>query len=121
MPFGSVKYTERMNSWSTTSVTSEPASSRRLRSISSACSSGTSRSAAEGTHYADLLAVMRRAAVIPLLLGLVPRLPVPDSVLEILAGIVVGPAVLGWVSQDEVIAVLSRLGVAFLLFLAGLE
>ena len=42
MPFGSVKYTERMNSWSTTSVTSEPAASSRLRSISSACSSGTS-------------------------------------------------------------------------------
>jgi hypothetical protein len=42
MPFGSVKYTERMKPWSTTSVTSEPAASRRFRSISSACSSGTS-------------------------------------------------------------------------------
>jgi len=30
-----------MNSWSTTSVTSDPADSRRLRSISSECSSGT--------------------------------------------------------------------------------
>jgi Kef-type K+ transport system membrane component KefB len=47
--------------------------------------------------------------------------PIPDSVLEILGGIIVGPAVLGWVHQDQVIEVLTRLGVAFLLFLAGLE
>ena len=32
MPFGSVKYTERMKPWSTTSVTSHPAALRRSRS-----------------------------------------------------------------------------------------
>ena len=71
--------------------------------------------------FGNLLVVMALAASIPLSLGLVPRLPLPDSVLEILAGIVVGPMVLGWVEPDEVIAVLTKLGVAFLLFLAGLE
>ena len=40
MPFGSVKYTERMNPWSTTSVTSQPACLRRSRRLSSASSSG---------------------------------------------------------------------------------
>jgi Kef-type K+ transport system membrane component KefB len=71
--------------------------------------------------FGNLLVVMTLAAAIPLVLGLVPQIPVPDSVIEILAGIIVGPAVLGWVQSDEVIQVLSKLGVAFLLFLAGLE
>jgi Kef-type K+ transport system membrane component KefB len=71
--------------------------------------------------FENLLVVMVLAAAIPLLMGLIPRVPIPDSVLEILAGIIVGPAVLGWVHQDQVIEVLTRLGVAFLLFLAGLE
>ena len=42
-------------------------------------------------------------------------------VLEIVAGIVVGPSVLGWVEVDDTIAVVATLGLAFLLFLAGLE
>jgi len=42
-------------------------------------------------------------------------------VLEIVLGIVIGPQVLGWVSIDTPIRVLSLLGLAFLLLLAGLE
>ena len=45
----------------------------------------------------------------------------PAVVLEIVAGIVVGPSVLGWVEIDEPVAVLAVVGLAFLLFLAGLE
>jgi Kef-type K+ transport system membrane component KefB len=45
----------------------------------------------------------------------------PSVVLEIVAGIVVGPSVLGIVEVDEPIEVLSVIGLAFLLFLAGLE
>jgi len=71
--------------------------------------------------FDGLLVVMIIAVVIPLALGLFPRLPLPGSVVEIMAGILIGPAVLGWVSQDRAIAVLAKLGVAFLLFLAGLE
>ena len=41
--------------------------------------------------------------------------------LEILLGIVIGPHVLGWVSIDTPIRVMSLLGLAFLLLLAGLE
>ena len=41
--------------------------------------------------------------------------------LEIVLGIVIGPQVLGWVSIDTPIQVLSLLGLAFLLLLAGLE
>jgi Kef-type K+ transport system membrane component KefB len=42
-------------------------------------------------------------------------------VLEIALGILIGPQVLGWVSIDTPIQVLSLLGLAFLLLLAGLE
>jgi len=57
----------------------------------------------------------------PLLLGVFPRVAVPAAVLEIVAGIVLGPSVLGWVRVDQPIAVLALIGLAFLLFLAGLE
>jgi Sodium/hydrogen exchanger family len=42
-------------------------------------------------------------------------------VLEIVAGIVLRPSVLDWVRVDAPLQVLSMLGLAFLLFLAGLE
>src|SRR5215208_6018904 len=42
-------------------------------------------------------------------------------VLEIVLGIAIGPQVLGWVSIDTPIQVMSLLGLAFLLLLAGLE
>jgi Kef-type K+ transport system membrane component KefB len=42
-------------------------------------------------------------------------------VLELGLGILIGPHVLGWVTIDVPIQVLSLLGLAFLLFLAGLE
>src|SRR5438067_7271603 len=48
-------------------------------------------------------------------------LRLPAIVVEILLGIVVGPQVLGWASNDEPVQVLSLIGLAFLLLLAGLE
>jgi Kef-type K+ transport system membrane component KefB len=61
------------------------------------------------------------ALAAPLALGLFPRVRLPAVVLEILLGIVIGPDVLGWVSIDTPIQVMSLLGLAFLLLLAGLE
>src|SRR5918994_4334936 len=57
----------------------------------------------------------------PFLLGFSPRLLLPSVVLEIVAGIIIGPSVLGIVDLDETIEVVSVIGLAFLLFLAGLE
>src|SRR5215471_13400702 len=71
--------------------------------------------------FEGLLGVALIAFGAPLLLGLAPRLRVPAVVLEIVAGIVVGPSVLGWIRVDLPIAVLSTLGLTFLLFLAGME
>lgn len=45
----------------------------------------------------------------------------PSVVVEILLGILVGPAVLGLVELDDVVEALSDLGLAFLMFLAGYE
>src|SRR5690349_1780436 len=75
----------------------------------------------QGLPFDDVLIVMVVAVAVPLLLGLAPSLPIPSSVVEIAAGILIGPAVLGWVGDDEVVNVFAKLGVALLLFLAGLE
>ena len=61
------------------------------------------------------------ALAAPLVLGLFPRARLPAIVFEIVLGIVIGPQVLGWVSIDMPIEVMSLLGLAFLLLLAGLE
>ncbi|HEX7277097.1 MAG TPA: cation:proton antiporter, partial [Acidimicrobiales bacterium] len=71
--------------------------------------------------FGNLLVVAVIAVTAPLLVGLVPKLRVPAVVLEIVAGIVVGPAGFGWVEVDVPVQVLALMGVAFLLFLAGLE
>jgi Kef-type K+ transport system membrane component KefB len=71
--------------------------------------------------FTGLLIVGVVAVAVPLLLGLVPAVKVPAVVLEILGGILVGPAVLGWVHLDVAVRVTSDLGLGFLLFMAGFE
>src|SRR3954453_22391364 len=71
--------------------------------------------------FDNLLIVVAVAFAAPLLLGFFPGVKLPSVVLEIIAGIVIGPAVLGIVHIDEAISVIALLGLAFLLFLAGLE
>ena len=71
--------------------------------------------------FDSLAVVLAVAFLVPLTLGLAPRLRVPSVVVEIVAGIVVGPQVLGWAHIDEPVRILSIVGLAVLLFLAGLE
>ena len=71
--------------------------------------------------FTNLLIISAVAFVAPFVLGLAPSVRLPAVVLEIVLGIVIGPAVLGWVEVDEPVAVLAVVGLAFLLFLAGLE
>ena len=71
--------------------------------------------------FDGLLIVMTVAFAAPFCLGLVPSVKLPSVVLEIAAGVVIGPAVLGIVEIDQTIEVISLLGLAFLLFSAGLE
>ena len=69
-----------------------------------------------------LFYVFVAATLAPVALSLVPWLPLPSVVLEVLLGVALGPLALGLVApNDEVIAVLALLGVSLLLFFAGLE
>jgi len=72
-------------------------------------------------HFSGLLIVIAVGFAAPFLLGLAPRVRLPSVVFEIVAGIVIGPSVLGWVEIDDTISVLALMGLAILLFLAGLE
>ncbi|MGH9631300.1 MAG: cation:proton antiporter, partial [Bryobacteraceae bacterium] len=49
------------------------------------------------------------------------RLGQPGIVGQILAGVLLGPSILGWVESNEVLTALAELGVMFLLFRVGLE
>lgn len=56
-----------------------------------------------------------------LLAEILERLHQPGIVGEILAGVLIGPSVLGWIGPNENISFLAELGVMFLLFRVGLE
>ena len=71
--------------------------------------------------FDNLLIVVAVAFAAPFLLGLFPALLLPSVVVEIVAGIVIGPSVLGWAEVDDAVEVVALLGLAFVLFLAGLE
>jgi Kef-type K+ transport system membrane component KefB len=71
--------------------------------------------------FTSLLVVAAIAVLAPLAVGFFPRLRIPAVVLEIIGGIIVGPSVLGWVHIDLPVQILALFGLAFLLFLAGLE
>src|SRR5215471_18520097 len=71
--------------------------------------------------FTNLLVVAAVAVLAPLAVGYLPRLRVPAVVLEIVGGIIIGPSVLGWAHVDLPVAILALFGLAFLLFLAGLE
>lgn len=69
----------------------------------------------------SLVVIAAAAVLAPLLSELLRRWRVPSVLFELLLGILIGPAVLGWVEVDEFIKGLSELGLAVLFFLAGYE
>src|SRR5207244_11453639 len=71
--------------------------------------------------FTGLVIVMAVGFAAPLILGWFPKLRLPAVVLEILLGILIGPSALNWVRVDPAVQVLSTVGLAFLLFMAGLE
>src|SRR6478672_4644383 len=72
-------------------------------------------------HFTNLLIVVAVGLLAPLALGFFPRLRLPAIGLEIVLGIVVGPSGLGWAEPDLPVSILALVGLAFLLFLSGLE
>ncbi len=77
---------------------------------------------ADGSHHLKLpLAMLVVFGSAKLLGELFERVHQPGIVGEILAGVLIGPSVLGLVSPNENLAFLAELGVMFLLFRVGLE
>src|SRR3954469_9481609 len=72
-------------------------------------------------QYTNLLSVVTIGLLAPLALGFFPRFRLPAVVLELVLGIVIGPSGLGWVKPDLPVSILALVGLAFLLFLSGLE
>ncbi|SDC90981.1 transporter, CPA2 family [Sanguibacter gelidistatuariae] len=71
--------------------------------------------------YAALLPVVVVAFLSPLLVGLLPaRARVPQVVVLLLGGVIIGPQMLDWSSQASVV-LLSDLGLGFLFLFAGYE
>src|SRR5438552_8833516 len=70
--------------------------------------------------FTSVAVIAAVALVAPLAIGML-GLRLPAIVVEILLGIVVGPQLLGWASNDEPVQVLALISLAFLLLLAGLE
>lgn len=86
-----------------------------------------SRGARLGGHTVELMTLLNVAFVsllavaAPAVARGFPRAMVPGIVVEILAGLAVGPHGLGWLRVDGALSTLALLGVTFLFFLAGLE
>jgi Kef-type K+ transport system membrane component KefB len=71
-------------------------------------------------EFGSLVVIAAIAAFVPLIVGLF-RIKVAEVVLLLGGGIVFGPQVLGWITIDDSISLLSDLGLGLLFFLAGLE
>ena len=69
--------------------------------------------------FIPLLLVIALAFAVPIVLARFRSLPVVVG--EILAGIIIGPSMLGWLGHSATLDFLGDIGLAFLMFLAGLE
>ena len=66
--------------------------------------------------------ILAAAFVAPLISDHLSRwIVIPTVVLELLVGILIGPVLLGWAHQGEVVDAISDLGLSMLMFLAGYE
>ncbi|MFZ5825099.1 MAG: monovalent cation:proton antiporter family protein [Bacillota bacterium] len=74
-----------------------------------------------GPAIGSLVFVAILAFVVPLLLNRFKRIRIPIAAGEILAGIIVGKSGLGLVHADELLSIFNFLGIAALMFLAGME
>ena len=72
-------------------------------------------------EFISLAVIAIIAAVVPLAANRVPKKLIPETVLLLVAGAVVGPHLLGIVQMSDAIGLLSDLGMAFLFLLAGYE
>src|SRR5688572_1254084 len=77
--------------------------------------------AAATDHTFVLLSLFVMLAAAKVMAEVFERLKQPAVVGEILAGVIIGPSMLGWVAPSEMLSILAEVGVIFLLFTVGLE
>lgn len=73
----------------------------------------------ETFNFAPLLIVIVLAFLVPFSLSRFRQIPIVVG--EIIAGIIVGRSGFGWVHEDMILALMADIGLAFLMFLAGME
>lgn len=73
------------------------------------------------SYPTELLLIACAAMLAPILAELPKKFRIPVVVLEIVLGMIIGPHVLQLTNPDGMIAIMAELGLAFLLFMVGLE
>lgn len=74
------------------------------------------------THdFVSLAIIAFVAALAPLIANLIPKKPIPETVLLLIGGAILGPSFLNQIWLDESVLFISDLGTAMLFLLAGLE
>lgn len=73
------------------------------------------------SEFVSLLVIVLVAFLAPVIAQLIPHKPIPETVLLLVAGAVLGPNCLGVIELSAPITLLSELGLAFLFLLAGYE
>ena len=68
--------------------------------------------------FFDLMIILVAAR---LFAALAVRLGAPQVIGELIAGIVLGPSLLGWINAGDLLRLLAEVGVTLLLFEVGLE
>ena len=76
---------------------------------------------ATGGETKVLLTLFIMLVAAKLMAELFERLRQPAVAGEILAGVIIGPSLLGWAAPSEITSLLAEIGVIFLLFTVGLE
>ena len=71
--------------------------------------------------FVSLAVIAFIAALAPLIANLIPKKPIPETVLLLVGGAVFGPSLLNYIWLDESVLFLSDLGCAMLFLLAGFE
>lgn len=73
----------------------------------------------EAHNFIPLLLILGLAFVVPLVVGRIRWLPV--VVAEIFAGVIIGHSGLNLVGESQILEFMSEIGLAFLMFIAGME
>jgi Kef-type K+ transport system membrane component KefB len=70
--------------------------------------------------YLNIVVVAGVAVAAPLLSAIAP-FALPEVVIQVVGGVVLGPSVFGLVEADGAVQILAALGLAYLLFVSGME